>query len=1240
MAFIDARSSGSGGTPSRRGVRPRVYWIRPDVAGICTILGFGADVVAPTPIRITVKGGEIFLDSQDTPIDPGLGDTLGVTAFDVSATLTGAVTRQGDGVQTRVVAINPASGGVVARADTDSDGNYSLPLADGSYDIAVQVESLPPGVVPPTPVRVAVEVAADPSTPIKEEQGTADDGVVSFALASASVTLTGIVQDDSGNFLKDVRVRARKGTKTVGRAVTNSAGAYSLQLPTGTVDVSVNPDSIPAGFLTPDPSRVEVSVNNGTAAITTSAGDITSLNLVVTARSPNVTGTITFDFNGDSSIAGTEVVGCSVIVGIPDSDEIVSEVPSSPADGGYSLTLPNGTYIIGVNPETLPPGSAPPPIQRVSVTNSGVTLADGTSSASATIDFELVRRAATLTGVVQLSGRGVAVGLKLIDLATDTLVSRVGSTPVSGAYRMPVFPGTYELRVDADTLPAGTAVPAPVVLSVDSAGVISTTTATITTLAITLTRNVATLTGEVTVIRNAASFPVEVVVQALDPQDYSPLAETVSDPDTGAYSLKLAAGSYAIGIAPDSLPPGVLPPAALVVSSNGTNVTGTAVSSNTLDLALEDTRAAGADITGTVFESGTTNGLICELRVFDPINGSVNQNFILSVPTDANGDFAFRAPVGTYRLGVVPDSLSPTAVPPTGVNFSVQGTSVVESNTTFVSNQSENAANDGVIKFSIQDGASSGITVTGTVTDPGSNPIPGVRVIIEDTTTGEIVKEAITTNSGSYTAVLPLGSYRIKLDPNSMPFNAIPPAPKAVLAANTGSIVVTTNNGATVSVNGGGTYDFDFQTTAASQSLSGTILDSNGDPARVFVAIIDPSDDSFVTGRFSEVADGSYVIQLAPGGYEVQLDPQTLPPGNTSPAPVAISVNSSSIVETQGTDNDGTVDFTLLSASATISGTVLDTNGDPVACFAGALDALTDEFVTGVPTNPSTGAYSLTLPPGTYKVGVDPQSLPAGVVPPALTVVDVSSTDQTFNMTLQLATATVSGSVTGASTSQPLPCFLILRDASTELIVAESPTAPDGSYSLSAAAGFYELIVESNSLPPGTIAPTPVPVQFTSSGVLESNTVGGSNVANDGTVNFSITEASGGGLATLTGNVTLTIGGNSSPVGAFVFVRNANTGDFIAGGPADPGERRRLHAADSRRNLRSAARSEHASTGCGVARRNPDQRQLRDDRSDRGRVAGDVEHVELRLDPGVQRDLRYGDAQQQWLSMSGARHQQ
>ena len=55
-----------------------------------------------------------------------------------------------------------------------------------------------------------VEAGADPVNPIKEDSGTADDGVVAFDLANAPVNLSGFVRDasDPTNTFPDVRVVA------------------------------------------------------------------------------------------------------------------------------------------------------------------------------------------------------------------------------------------------------------------------------------------------------------------------------------------------------------------------------------------------------------------------------------------------------------------------------------------------------------------------------------------------------------------------------------------------------------------------------------------------------------------------------------------------------------------------------------------------------------------------------------------------------------------------------------------------------------------------------------------------------------------------------------------------------------------------------------------------------------------------------------------------------------------------
>ncbi|MFQ5653200.1 MAG: collagen binding domain-containing protein, partial [Planctomycetota bacterium] len=1117
--------------------------------------GFGNGVVAPPPVRITVKNGLIYTDDQDLPIDPGAGGQIGALAHDVSATLTGSVTRGGSAVVARVVAVNSATGGIVASTDTTETGTYSLPLADGSYSVAVLSTFLPPGVIAPRPVRVGVEAGADPTNPIKEDAGVVDDGIVDFTLTSASVTLAGTVSTTGGTALMDIRVRALKGGEPVAQGVTSADGTYVLQLPLGTVDIEINPESVPPGLLSPDPLRVEVATAAGVTTITGPAGTIASLDWALDARTPNVNGTVRFDFNGDDVLFADEVVGCRIVVIRPDTGEFIFDTPSGPVTGTYSLILKNGTYIIGVDTESLPPGSAPPPAHALSVTDAGVTLADGTAAPAVNVDFTLMRRAATLTGVVVLNGTGTAVGLQLIDLASGTLVTRVGSAPVSGEYRMSMFPGTYEFRVDPDTLPAGTAIPAPVELSVAADGTISTPSGIINSLAVTLTRNVATLTGIVTVTRGGVTAPVEVEVQARDPQDHGILQGVLSDPETGAYTLLLLPGSYAIAIDPASIPPGVLPPPPVVVTVSGTTVSGPGVAGNVLDLTLEDLRQGGVDITGLVFDSGSGNGLFAELRLFDPINGSVDENFILSVASDATGQFSFRAVDGIYRLAILPETLPPTAVPPPGATLSVQGNNIIENNIIYVTNPAENAQNDGIINFEIQDGATSGIRIVGVVAENG-NPIPSAFVMVVDAATGDIVAETVTdAAAGSYTLVLPLGGYFLGVHPDSLPFTLIPPPPVSVLATSTGGVTtVTTDGGQVVNPDGNGDYVFDFTPVTASQSLSGTVQNSIGGAERVFLQVLDGYDGSPVTGRWSDIATGGYVIQLSPGSYEVGIDPPSVPFGAVAPPPVAITVTDTGILEANGTPDDGVVDFTILAAGRTISGTVTDSNGNPFACFAGALDALTDEFVQGAPTMPATGAYGFSVPEGTYKVGIDPGSLPPGFLVPPMVTVQVTNVDVTVDFVIDDATQCITGTVVTATGGIPLPAFVFLRDASTDQFITGFPTAPgSGAFDLCAAPGFYELLLDPGSLPPGTIAPPPVAVQVTDLAILEDNTAGAGNVVNDGTVNFLVTDTPINNLAQLTGTVTFQSGGQSFPLGAFVFLEEASTHQFLNGVFSDPG---------------------------------------------------------------------------------------
>ncbi|MEM7262987.1 MAG: carboxypeptidase-like regulatory domain-containing protein, partial [Planctomycetota bacterium] len=522
--------------------------------------GIPADFVAPAPLRITVRDGVVYIEGVDDTLDPEAGE-IEVVARTASVSVTGSVTLQTAAIQTTVFARDVTSEGVVASTATDADGNFEINLAAGSFDLFIDTDVLPGGVIPPVPVRVTIVDGIGVETPVREESGTADDGIVEFALSLAVATLTGTVSDDSDNPLQDARILAVRDDERVARGVTDSVGAYSLSLPVGTLKVGVFPESLPRGSLPPDSVLLEVTVDElGVAVITGEDGAITTLDFIAEQRDPNVTGTVLFDFDGDDTAEADEVVGCRIVVMNPDDEEVLFDRPTNPRTGTYDLVLPDGSFMIGVDPEGLPPGTSAPPPQRISVSGDDVTDAEGVVSTSATIDFQLISRAATLTGTITTDGLATSVGLELFDESRGLFVSRTRSDPETGQYRLPVVPGSYDLVLDPNTIPPGVAIPSPVPISVDADGVISTSTGAVTTVNFSLTRDVATLTGTVSVQRGGETFFVDVGILLRDPQSKNIIGFTRSDPETGAYEMKLAGGSWEIALDTSVIPPGVQPP--------------------------------------------------------------------------------------------------------------------------------------------------------------------------------------------------------------------------------------------------------------------------------------------------------------------------------------------------------------------------------------------------------------------------------------------------------------------------------------------------------------------------------------------------------------------------------------------------------------------------------------------------------------------------------------------------------
>jgi thermitase len=143
-----------------------------------------------------------------------------------------------------------------------------------------------------------------------------------------------------------------------------------------------------------------------------------------------------------------------------------------------------------------------------------------------------------------------------------------------------------------------------------------------------------------------------------------------------------------------------------------------------------------------------------------------------------------------------------------------------------------------------------------------------------------------------------------------------------------------------------------LSTVQATYQVTGRVTDTSNTPqVGATVAALTPGTSTAVTST-TTAADGSYTLSLNVGTYDFKVTPPT---------------NSGFQVGTQpnvSVTGNMTLNFTLVSASAvTLSGHVTGAGG---AAVQGALIRLTNAGVNVVTATDSTGAYTLSVSPGTY----------------------------------------------------------------------------------------------------------------------------------------------------------------------------------------------------------------------------------------------------------------------------------
>jgi len=524
-------------------------------------------------------------------------------------------------------------------------------------------------------------------------------------------------------------------------------------------------------------------------------------------------------------------------------------------------------------------------------------------------------------------------------------------------------------------------------------------------------------------------------------------------------------------------PPGssYLSPAAKQASYSGT----------TVDLGTFQFATPTKTITGTVTYSGGGNVANAQVNAFK----SDGFGFVQTT-TNASGQYTLQ--VGGGKWEVMPQASSSSdwayGQPPTSVKFA-----------------NDTSSESQTVNF-VVDRATA--TVTGRLLKPGGSPVTssdnlGVGVFSME---GKGSGTQITSNDGTFSVNVPAGSYMFNVwaPPNS----------------NYGAPNVTP-----FSVADGDIKDLgDITLVTKSATIQGTVTDGNGNPvANLVVEAFSRSGGGFSEGQTD--ANGQFQIKVTAGTWMVmpRLSPTSSYALDSNPQEVQVSANQTV-----------TYNISLTNATATIQGTVVDSNGSPVSVYGFAFAQVNgSNFGPGGLGGPvERGSFSFKVPPGTYSVNI---GLPPGssYTPGDSQTVTVSD-GQTQNITLTVKsnTATIQGTIKDEN-GNPVTANMHVFAVSSNNTFQEGQVS-NGSYSISVAAGTWSLgyFIDPST---GYISAPPDPsLRFS---VKDGETK---------TENITLTKAN----STISGTVTQPDG--SAATGVFVSVETSGVNRrFVAGSPTD-----------------------------------------------------------------------------------------
>ncbi len=474
---------------------------------------------------------------------------------------------------------------------------------------------------------------------------------------------------------------------------------------------------------------------------------------------------------------------------------------------------------------------------------------------------------------------------------------------------------------------------------------------------------------------------------------------------------ELCAGDYTVTVDPSTLPPGfnvktydldgVATPdtTAVTLTENDEAVLnadfGYKGNGSIGDTVWLDTNGNGIQEAGEDGLSGVTVTLEAD------IDGDGVKEFVREMTTDSDGFYLFgMLPAGDFKITVDPTTL------PDGVDentFDVDGNKDGMATVNLTPGE-----DDTTVDFGYKGSGALGDTVwldldadkTQDADEPG---ISGVTVKLEADTNGDGVVDftdtAVTDASGRYMFnSLPAGTYKVTVDANTLPAGL----------DQTFDLDGTLDDMAEAALPAGGSrLDVDFGYTGLG-SLGDFVwldLNNNGnqdasEPGLEGIRVVltgDINNDGVIDFTQTDETDGNGIYgfgNLPAGQYTVTVDDATLPTGLSQTFDLDGTLDDKTTVDLASGQNDPRLDFgytgegmigDLIWRDNNANGTKEDgedgISGVKVTLMGDLDGDGTFDFSIDTVTGP-TGTYSFpNLPQGSYKVTVDPATLPADINP-------------------------------------------------------------------------------------------------------------------------------------------------------------------------------------------------------------------------------------------------------------------